>query len=284
MRQLLRSKFAHSLVCAGIFATLLMFAGRATAQTTDLWTNTAPSTWNTAGNWGGGIPTGTVVATFSVNPTSAGAVTISSVNATAAALSVAAARTGTVNVLVQNVAAQAATLTLTGTTVNAIPNTIISTAQPYLAASHVFSVSSATTGSLGLVVNTTGGAVIQVLGAGATASTGDHVYIGANISGSQPITILGGGTNDLTNNTSGFSGGMVELAGTNTFSGGLTLGDSNFNGVPDWGKSCELQIDNSNALPSTGTYTVTVNNNSVLYLLGNSLNFSNPNATMHHRF
>ena len=273
------TKFARSLTCASIFAALFLFAGRATGQTNDVWSNTVSGLWSTSSNWVSGTPTAAVAATYSLNPTSASAIVTVDVSSAVGAISEVAARTK--NIALENVLGSSIVVTVNGLTFGSTPNVIINNQAPYNSTPVVCSLTNNTSGSLGLFLGTSGGSTIVAGGNGnASSHEGNHVFIGSNIAGAGPITFLGGGTNDLTFNTAGFNGGLLELAGTNSFTGGITVGDANFNDVPDWGNSGILQIDNSGALPSTGTYTVTINNNSNLFISGTAaINLSNANAT-----
>jgi len=287
MVQMRHKKFARSLACAGIFATLLLFAGRAGAQTAVQWTTTAVGSFTTGTNWiGGTAPGASSIATFSVAPTSATTpVTLPSGTTSVGALSVLSGRTN--GLVLDNAGGVNAILQLNGETINSYANTIISDATPYASTSVIDSIGNwrgALHGSLGISVNTSGGAYILGSGIGSTTKAGNTIYINSPIttSTSQPLTYLGGGTIDLLNNPTGYNGGLLELSGRNSaMLGGLTIGDANLNGVPDWGNSGNVTIDSATALPSTGTYTITVNNNSILFLTNTAaMNFSNPNCTI----
>jgi len=255
------TKFARSLVCASIFATLFLFAGRATAQTYDYWNVATGGLWSTSSNWSSGTPSSSAVATFSVNPTSASQTVTVDVNAAVGAIQSDSA------ISFKNIAGTNIVLTVNGVTVNSIANTIINNTLPLPGSGtpSILTIANGTSNSLGLYLANAGGSVIQsTISGGQSSKAASITLINSVISGTGPLTFLGGGVDDLAYNASGANGGTLELGGANTFTGGMIIGSPNVAGVPDYGKQGQVQLDKGNSLPA-GTYTVTVNNNSVLY-------------------
>jgi len=160
-----------------------------------------------------------------------------------------------------NAADTAFTLTLLGATLNSEANTVIANEASGTTLTFVNDATpsgkSANTGQLTLALNNSSN-VIQ------SSGSGNNIVIDVSITGaSRGLTFLGGGTGSKTGGTLELGAGSSadSFGSTNTFSGGLTIGDAA--GTANAGI---VQMDGVKALPTTGT--ITVNTNSQLLLNG----------------
>jgi autotransporter-associated beta strand protein len=226
---------------------------------TVLWANTGASTaWYTAANWNPSTASGAWLTTDTAQFANAGTATTAGINIGTAPLSIGAievtsARTRALTI--GNSSGTAGSLTLNGTTINSIPNTILRNAS-----NSALTVQDNETGS---------GKTMNVVLANATTNTVNvdgtgNIVIGSAISGSgKSLTVNIAGTGDL------------RLTGANTYSGGTTLNSTS---------TGRLRIDAVNSLPTTGTVTINTGGNLRFNLggtfggVGQTLVF-NPNQT-----
>ena len=261
---------------------LLLVWANAGAQT--VWTPPTASSviYMLSGNWTpAGPPATTITAQFGSSGTATG-VTISmtgSNNISAnlqgvGAIEVSSARTLALSI---GAATAAGTLRFAGNTVNATSDVIISNSSAAL-------LSFITSGQV-LTLNVAGATNKNIVTAAGSSSTaiGSTISITSAITGSAPLTFLGSGTWD---GATGVTGGLLRLAGANTFSAGITVGKTGTI------SSCGiLELPVVTAIGNTTGNDITINPFSELYLtsgasstyaLGNvniNLNGSGNNAT-----
>ncbi len=264
------TRFAKSLVCASIFAALFMLAERVSAQSVGTYTSTSSTTWLTAGNWStSAVPGSADIAQFSTNTAPASQCVINLNTPTThiqpvGAVSVLSSRGA--NLAIGNSSTTiGGFLQLNGATVNSVANTIISNK---MAATFTLSLNPTAGGTFPMMVtlgSSLSGGVIQG-GGGTTSALGSTTTLTTtlNATSSQLITYLGGGTYDAVLNTGGINGGTLNLRTTNTFSGGITVGDNS--GSPTYGNGGTLQIDAVGAFSNTATNNIVINKNSQLVL------------------
>jgi autotransporter-associated beta strand protein len=268
---------------AVLFCLFVRFGlGEARAGTI-IWSSTSGSAWLTTTNWTGGNAPGTSdIAEFDNNPSSGGAsagvgvnygnaVNSGSFNGVSGylnnegvgAIIVTSTRTNTL-FIGNTKSTNSGYMTFNGATFNGQANTILSNASTKtVTIQNNVQGSSSTT--FGVVLGGTANFVQTAVGTG--TSNGSTIIINSSIdqanSGSS-ITLLGNGTGSL-------NGGVLELAGTNGFTGGITVGNS------DGSQAGTVQIDTTSSLPTSGT--VTVNSNSQL-LINGAGNFGGTGQTM----
>jgi autotransporter-associated beta strand protein len=241
------------------------------------WSNTGGSAWTTTTNWSGvsgTYPGPSDIAEFDANPTGSTASagvgvnykngvnngTFSGASGTLGDQAVGAismTSTRTVSLFIGNTQALDAThpggyMTLNGATVGGIASTILSNASAAGILTIQNEVSSSNNGSntFGLVLGNLSN-VVQVA-AGTSSAAGSLITITSNIdqaSSGSSITLMGGGTASVL-------GGTLELGGTNSFTGGMTVGSSSGGGT----QGGTLQIDAAYSISGTGS--ILVNNNS----------------------
>jgi len=261
---------ARSLMVAAVLGAGGGMWGAGAEAATIVWSASSGSAWLTTTNWtGSAVPGTTDIAQFDNNPSSGGQSTGVGVNfasglnngtfAGAAgtlpdqavgAIIVTSARTNTL-FIGNTKSSNSGYMTLNGATFNSQANTILSNSS----ASKLTiqnNVQSSTGTTFGLVLGNTSNYVQTKVGT--ASANGSSIAISSTIdqvnSGSS-ITLLGGGTALLT-------GGVLDLSGTNSFTGGITVG------MADGSQGGTVQIDAAAALPTTGT--IVVNNNSQLLL------------------
>lgn len=264
---------------------------------TETWTNTGGSSWTSTNNWSNNtVPTAFGVAEFDADPTSTGsnsgvgptflttgntavnngtytgaegtlpdqAVGAISVTSSHTTTSLYIGSTGTTNA--------GGYMTFNGATVGGIANTIISDmATTNL---HIQNEVHGGLGIFGVVLGSTNN-IVQI-GAGTSSANGASVEIFSTIdqvNAGSSISLYGGGTGSL-------NGGVLELGGTNSFTGGITIGQSGGT------QAGTVQIDSPSAIPATGG--IVVNTNSALLLnasgtygaLGQMLTLNGPGTVL----
>ncbi len=221
---------------AGILTNL------AWAQTTDNWTSTSSSLWNTPANWSAGVPTVTSMATF--NATSGLDTSISLLPATTA-YSLSFSSAGGANAYIFDTAytENANTLTLTGGMTNSDLGALTFYNTTTLGASQTWTNNG---GSMVFYGNIN-------LGSGSTGNT-------LTLAGSGPVVmsnvIADGGT--ASGNVAYSGSGTLTLTGANTYTGTTTV------------SSGTLNIQNAGALgTAANTSNTTIANGAVLQIEGN---------------
>ncbi len=227
-----------------------------------IWSSPTGNAWLTGSNWTGGVVPGpTAVAQFNANPTSASTgVGINMDTASGAystgAVSVTSLRTA--NLIIGNSSPTTpGVFTLNGATVGATANTILSNFASNTARLTIQNTQGA--GGSTMTVNTGSGSKYILAGSGSATGIGNTINITSAISGSAALTFLGSGTWNATTAT-GVNGGLLKLGGTNTFSGGITVG------ATDGTQSGILELDSANAISNVASNNITINSNSQLYL------------------
>jgi len=262
---------------------------------TDTWTSAAGSAWLTGSNWSSASSPGTTdIAEFDTNPGSgqSNGVGVNFANAVnngtfsgasgslpdeaVGAIYVSSLRTVTQGSLFigNTKSTDSGYMTFNGATIGGQANTILAdmSVGQNLHIQNIVQSSSNTT--LGVVLGVSGTNYVQAA-AGTSGTNGDNVEIASTIDQANPgssITLLGNGTGSVT-------GGVMELSGTNSFTGGITAGQA---GGTQGGT---VQIDAPYAIPGTGG--IVVNTNSDLLLdtagtygaLGQSLTLNGPGTT-----
>ena len=257
---------------------LALVSGLAVADTASaqiLWSSPGGSAWLTGTNWTGGTaPTGTQIAQFGVNPTGTGGVGINmngttnngANNHAVGAIWITNARTNSHSVG-NSSTTSSGTFTLNGATINSVSNTVLFHNGGTTTTPTTLTIQNAVQGGTQTMTvalaNTTN--VVQIAtGTGATGGTfGNTVAITSNISGTgSAITLLGGGDS---NNR----GGTLTLGGTNTFSGGIVIGNA------DGTNAGRVRISSAASLPATGNITVNANSQLQLDAIGATYGASN---------
>jgi autotransporter-associated beta strand protein len=264
-----------------LFSLVLLGTPAAFAQNTTAWTGNSSSTWSTAGNWGGGVPSASISAlfngTFTNQPTLGAAQTTQGIW-----LASSVGQDVTIN------SATAQVLTITGNaTLNSQANAGI-----YMndSGNHNLTIGSNTsiflTTSTGFYNQQAGGTLTVsgginlngknlTIGAGAT-STGNVTITGAISSASAGGVIANsGGTVTLSGNNSyanptSLTGGTLVLSGTNSSAGTTSVGtgtlqlanntDNNgglASGLLTLGSSGILQVTNASALAISNAVILT---------------------------
>jgi autotransporter-associated beta strand protein len=241
-------------------AFLAFMIGGADAQV--IWSSSTGNAWLTGSNWTGGVVPGpTAVAQFNANPTSASTgVGINMDTASGAyatgAVSVTSSRTS--NLIIGNSSPTTPGIfTLNGATVGTTSNVILSNFASNTARLTIQNTQGS--GASTMSLNIGSGSKNILAGSGTATGIGNTINITTAISGSAALTFLGSGTWDATSAT-GVNGGLLKLGGTNTFSGGITVG------AADGTQSGILELDSVNAISNTATNNITINSNSQLYL------------------
>lgn len=227
-----------------------------TTVTSNAWLNTANWTGGTAGTWpgvDGSASTATdgtatdvaVIGTFAFTPGNGLGINFNTANGTFQ-LGAIDFNTTTGNVQIGNSSsARAGVLTLNGGTVNGQANTILTargTRNLTIAPAN-----SGTTNLMTVQLGTTAN-VVQTAAGGASFGPGVSITSAVGeVSANSSITLLGGG--DATNR-----GGSLTLSGTNTFTGGITVGQA------DGTAAGRVVVTTAAAaLPTSGTFTVNPN-------------------------
>ena len=143
------------------------------------------------------------------------------------------------------------TLTLNGTTVNSVSNTILSNSS---ASTVAFAPG---TKSMRMVLGGSANLNINAAAGSSSTSLGSTINITDTITGSAPLTFLGNGT---WNQSTGNLGGLLKLGNANSFTGGITVGKS------DGTSSGILELDAITAISNTSGNNVVVYPNSQLFL------------------
>ena len=254
---------------------LLLYAVSGKGQV--IWSSPAGTAWLTGSNWtGGAVPSSTDIAQFGANPTSA---TIGvGINmdtalgtASAGAIFISAARTN--NLLIGNSSAgTAGVLTLTGTTVNGIPNVFLGNYATNFSKLTIQNTQGSGSSSMSLNIGSTSGNIIT--DAGNATSTGNIINITVPISGTGALTFLGNGTWDAGTAT-GNNGGLLKLGATNNISGGIVVGTNT------GASSGILELDVPGAISNAVGNDITINPNSQLYLAAaGGSTFATSNTTL----
>ncbi|NDC41728.1 MAG: hypothetical protein EBZ77_09295, partial [Chitinophagia bacterium] len=236
-----------------------------------LWSNTSSGqAWLTTGNWtGGSVPGTTGYAQFGANPTPStawvginmnGTTNNGTQNQAVGAIEMSSSRgSGLPLIFINSSTAAPGVLTLNGTTVSSVSNVILANNSP----SAMQFLYSATTPSPGsnktMRIALSGSSNLNILtAAGGTTTVGSTILIKDTITGSAPITFLGGGTYT---GSSGNNGGLLRLGNANTFSGGIIVGatSSTYN-------SGILQLDTIQSISNVSGNNITINPFSQLYL------------------
>ncbi len=116
-------------------------------------------------------------------------------------------------------------------------------------------------------INLVGSSNLNVVtSTGSGTASGSIIQIIDSITGSAPLTLLGGGSSTNT-------GGLLKLGGTNINSGGITVGAS------DGTNAAILELDALTSWNNTSGNNITINNNSQLYLNASGT-FASGNVTL----
>ena len=257
------------------------------AQSSVTWSNTGGNAWLTGTNWSTNNPPGTLdTAVFGANPTGSTASAGVGVNfgvmgspaslnngtfngasgllgdEAVGAISVTSARS--VALFIGNTKSSSTNLsgymTLNGATINGQTNTILSNFNSGSTSNSILTIQNNVQGStgstFGLVLGNTTNYVQTAVGT--SSKNGASIVITSTIdqvnSGSS-IALLGGGASAL-------NGGVLELGGSNSFTGGITIGNSAGT------QGGTVQIDTAASLPTTGS--IVVYSNGQLLLSGTS--------------
>lgn len=227
-----------------------------------IWSSPTGNAWLTGSNWTGGVVPGpTAVAQFNANPTSASTgvgINMDTASGTYATGAVSVTSSRTSNLIIGNSAPTTpGVFTLNGATIGTTANTILSNFASNTARLTIQN----TQGSGGstMTINTGSGSKYILAGSGSASGIGNTINITTAISGSAALNFLGSGTWDATTST-GVNGGLLKLGGTNTFSGGITVG------AADGTQSGILELDSANAISNVAANNITINSNSQLYL------------------
>ncbi len=267
MTQKIHLMVRRSLVLVSLVTLALFNFQKSYAQF--VWTGASNSTWLTTANWSGAVAPGasggstTAWAQFgSADSRTAIGINLNnnlsggSNNMSIGAIEVASGRT-VATTFSNSSTTRAGLITLNGTTVNSVANVILSNSSSNLMS---FPASTATTrlalgGSSNLNI---------ICAAGSSSTIGSTISIADTIAGTAPLTFLGSGTYDATT-ASGNNGGVLKLTGSNTFSGGITVGSSS-----STYKSGILDLNSLTAISNTSGNDITINPNSQLYLSSGS--------------
>ena len=198
-----------------LFVLLMMGGGESWGQTTQTWNGATSSTFLTSTNWGSGTPPGSTssssnndIAYFNVN-TNAGTNGIN-LNFTGYTYYLGAINLGTGATTSRTInnssGSYAGTLSLNGVSLNSVSNTIIWNQS---SGTHTFANGSSK--NMGLALNNSTNNVIQITGTGG-------INISSIISGSNNLTLQGGGT------------GVLTLSAANTYTGSTSIGNSTTKG------------------------------------------------------
>ncbi|MBC7552724.1 MAG: VCBS repeat-containing protein, partial [Taibaiella sp.] len=241
--------------------------GSATATQSFLVTNSvlyiAPSAtaWLTASNWlPGTVPTATQRAVISGNPTAAnGAIGINMSGGAVAVGAIYDSARSLTSLTIGNSSPTSGTLTLNGATVNGTSNVVLanisSTTTTLFTIQNFQGTNSGQT--MDLILGSSAKNIITGVGSSSTVA-GNTINILSKLTGSAPITFLGGGT---WNGSTGNAGGILKLGNpANSNTGGITAG------VADGTNSGILELDSTGVITNTGGNDVTINNNSELFL------------------
>ena len=280
-----RSSFRLGVLSMAAASALL---GQSTRAATDMWTSTASGTtgttsanqlWLNANNWSAGIPGSGDIAQFNTN-TSMGVSTIPNNNTVDMDFADSTSNNISAGAITDNISTTvskpnltfsgltAGTLVLSGATVT-VPivggtetyaNTILSSTDSSTSSTATKNLTLDSKVNIALVNGTNNILELPDVTNSTTANSGfPTISISGNISngGGSPagVTFLGGGSATIGN------GGELFLAGTNSFSGGLTVGSTT-------GQFGELVPNTPASLPKTGT--ITVNEGSQLFISNNS--------------
>ena len=224
---------------------LLLLWANAGAQVT--WSSPSGLAYNSGGNWtGGSVPNSTAWAQFSTVGTGT-AVTLTGGAQAVGAIEVTATRTANLNIT----PSATASLTLNGATISGTSDVILSNASTTI----VFGFPASTlsipiSGVTNKNIITGGGSTSLVLGG--------TISIGGVLSGTAPLTFLGGGTWD---GSTGNLGGLLRLGGANTINGGITVGSSS-----TITNSGILELTSITSIANGASNTITINPFSSLYL------------------
>ncbi|WP_161499400.1 FG-GAP-like repeat-containing protein [Flavipsychrobacter stenotrophus] len=224
---------------------LLLVWANVGAQVT--WSSPSGLAYNSGGNWtGGSVPNSTAWAQFSTVGTGT-AVTLTGGAQAVGAIEVTATRTANLNIT----PSATASLTLNGATVSGTSDVILSNASTTI----VFGFPAST-----LAIPISGVTNKNIITGGGSTSlvTGGTISIGGILSGTAPLTFLGGGTWD---GSAGNLGGLLRLGGANTINGGITVGSSST--ITNSGM---LELTSITSIANGASNTITVNPFSSLYL------------------
>jgi hypothetical protein len=256
---------------------LALCASRTAQAQSETWNNTAGKNWVSTGNWSNStVPGTTGVAEFDADPTDSGssnglgiAFTSGTVNnGSFSGASGSLPDQGVGAISVTSLHAQSSIffgstgtgggyMTFSGATVGGIANTILSNMSS--GNLHIQNQVNGGSGSFGVVLGATNN-IIQTAAGLSSTTNGVSVEILSTINeatAGSSITLYGGGA-------SGTTGGVLELAGTNSFTGGITIGLSDGSG----NQAGTVQIDASYALPTTGAILVNANSDLLLNTSG----------------
>ena len=258
--------------------TALVALTTSSADAQVIWSSPTGSAWLTPANWTGGVvPGAAAVAQFNANPTSATTGvgihmdTAGGAYATGA-ISVSSSRTNAL-IIGNSSPTTPGVLTLNGATVGTNSNVILSNFATSTARLTLQNTQGS--GASTMSINAGSGNKSILTGAGTTTGIGNTINITTAITGSAALTFLGGGTWNAAAST-GVNGGLLKLGGTNTFTGGITVG------ATDGTQSGILELDSVTAISNTPANDITINSNSQLYLAAPaSSTFNMGNVVLH---
>ncbi len=255
-----------------ILLITLLFSPKAEAQTTYTWAAAAATSWCSTGNWSpAAIPGSPDIAKFNSNtsPTAGAQISIN-LNAgpnnngansqIVGAIYIASPRN--TGITLGNSTATNGTLVLNGTSLTIGGNSNVILANDCITLTNAFTINQnvgSGTGLMPLLIGSGSTPKIIYTGLGTITLTGNIITVGTTITGSNPLTFLGGGTVSLSGGTySGANGGILKLSGANTgMTGAIVVGGTTTN-------SGILQADGLSAL--AGTTDLTINPYSQLFL------------------
>ena len=264
--------FSYKINCTKLLALFIVFFGFASKSWGQVvWSNANGTNFLNTSNWTGGATPGTSsVAEFNTKlPGSplgidfsggGGATNTGGTNEELGAIYLTSSVSGAITI--DNSTSTAGTITLggpsgVGATVNGTNNAILSNLS-----GSTFTLQNGTSGSMGISVGT-GSTSLNIVTAGSSGNAvGTNITISSAISGSAPLIFLGNGTY---NGSTGNTGGILELSGTNTYTSNITIGNSDgtSNGI--------VQFDATGALKNNN---VTVNTFNQLFINVSSGTFS----------
>ena len=232
--------------------TLLMlssvFNNISFAQT--VWNTASGSTdWNTNGNWSPAtVPGAATIAQFNANPTPGTSVSLSAATSPGS-INLSSSRSTALTVI----GSSATTLTLSGsTTLNGTANALLSN----FGSNASTAILTLQNGASAFPISFGGGKFITAA-SGTGTTIGNIINITANVTAATTTTFYGSGT---WNGSTGNTGGVLQLGGTNSFATNITVGKN------DGSQSGILEFNSGTAISSASGNGVTVQTNSQLYL------------------
>ena len=227
-----------------------------------VWGSSTGSAWMTGANWlGGSIPVAGQITEFDSNPTSATTGIGINMDTASGSVAVGAIFLSSLRpngLLIGNSSPSTpGVLSLTGATVSGISSVALANLSANFSTLTIQNTQGAGTSSM---ITNFGATPQNILtGQGSSTGIGNTINITSVLAGTGLLTFLGGGSWNYAT-ASGNNGGLLKLGGSNSFSGGLNVGngDGTSNGI--------LELDAADAVSNVSGNNIIINANSQLYL------------------